>query len=592
MAARFHFSIKRLLQLSLAIVLLFLIAISLLYYFFIYNFSRRQFESSLASFSQKIVAQLDTQFQGVEQCVTQLAYFSNMQEILFSKNPIVYLNNISGCNQLVDYLKHTSPIITELLITNPYGHTFYSGSTGKYKYQQFAEAIREMSQPSPFLSSFMTISPEEESQQLPQLVYCFPVYNTLRPGYASSQYAFGMVTIDINALANLSYSGEYQGEVKVFFYQDEVIHISRWATEEEVDALRELPLGKDPQHKRLRLGDVDYTYHTISLEDLDMSIVDLVPTESLLQRSAVIRNIGTAILLITCACLMFSTWLLFRHLSIPVKQMVTDMQDIQAGTKKSLQLPKLEDLRYVAQSVNQTLEVLESAKRRQQELSHTLYQTTLAQKQAQFNSYKNQISPHFLFNTLESMRSIAHHAKVPVLENMLTSLASLFRYSLRSSLVVPLRDELNHVQSYFNVMDIRTPQRYELRLRIDDNALNYPMLSMVLQPLVENSISHGFSRKRGLCILLIRAKVDENGVLNLSVIDNGTGISPDKLRELDQHCRQEGDPLQNSHIGLDNVLHRLRLFYGKEFQFKLQSEEKHYTAVSLYIPKFPCDSPR
>ena len=80
--------------------------------------------------------------------------------------------------------------------------------------------------------------------------------------------------------------------------------------------------------------------------------------------------------------------------------------------------------------------------------------------------------------------------------------------------------------------------------------------------------------------------------MNLSVIDNGTGISPDKLRELDQHCRQEGDPLQNSHIGLDNVLHRLRLFYGKGFQFTLQSEEKHYTAVSLYIPKFPCDSPR
>lgn len=190
------------------------------------------------------------------------------------------------------------------------------------------------------------------------------------------------------------------------------------------------------------------------------------------------------------------------------------------------------------------------------------------------------------------MRSIAHHAKVPVLENMLTSLASLFRYSLRSSLVVPLRDELNHVQSYFNVMDIRTPQRYELRLRIDDNALNYPMLSMVLQPLVENSISHGFSQKRGFCILLIRAQVDGNGVLNLSVIDNGTGISPDKLRELDQRCRQERNPLQNSHIGLNNVLHRLHLFYGERFQFTLQSKEKHYTAVSLYIPKFPCDSPR
>lgn len=590
MAEKCSLSIKRLLQISLAIMLLFLLIISVLYYLFIYTFSQDQFESSFQTFSESIETQLDAQFHSVEQSAIQLSYFSNMQEILFSKDPLVYLSNISGCNQLVDYLKHTSPIITELLITSPYGHTFYSGSTGKYKYQQFAEATRDQS--SPFLPSFMTIPPEEEGQQLPQLVYCFPVYNTLRPGYASSHYAFGMATIDINALANLSYSGEYQGEVKAFFYQDEVIHISPWATEEEVYALREIPLGKDLQYKRLRLGDIDYTYHTIFLEDLDMSIVDLVPTESLLQRSAVIRNIGTTVLLITCACLICSTWLLFRHLSIPVKQMVTDMQDIQAGTKKSLQLPKLEDLRYVAQSVNQTLEVLESANRRQQELSHTLYQTTLAQKQAQFNSYKNQISPHFLFNTLESMRSIAHHAKVPVLENMLTSLASLFRYSLRSSLVVPLRDELNHVQSYFNVMDIRTPQRYELRLRIDDNALNYPMLSMVLQPLVENSISHGFSQKRGFCILLIRAQVDGNGVLNLSVIDNGTGISPDKLRELDQRCRQERNPLQNSHIGLNNVLHRLHLFYGERFQFTLQSKEKHYTAVSLYIPKFPCDSPR
>ena len=80
--------------------------------------------------------------------------------------------------------------------------------------------------------------------------------------------------------------------------------------------------------------------------------------------------------------------------------------------------------------------------------------------------------------------------------------------------------------------------------------------------------------------------------MNLSVIDNGTGISPDKLRELDQRCRQERNPLQNSHIGLNNVLHRLHLFYGERFQFTLQSKEKHYTAVSLYIPKFPCDSPR
>lgn len=585
MVFKFSLSIKRLLQLSLAVTLLFLLAIALLYYLFIYTFSQSQFESSFQSFSENIETQLDAQFHSVEQSVTQLAYFSNMQEILFSEDPLTYLSNISGCNQLLDYLKMASPMITEVIVTSPYGHTFYSGTTGKYRYQQFAQKILEKNQDShtPF---FLTIPPEDDSQRLPQLVYCFQVHNTLLPGYISNEYAFGMALIDINVLTGLSYSGTYEGEVKAILYRDDVVYTSREVTDDELAAL------KEGRRRNFRLGGVDFTCHTVLLDNLDMTVVDLVPTEDLLQNSLMARNIGTAVLLITCVFLVFSTWFILHHISVPVKQMVNDMRDIQAGTKKSLTLPKLSDLCYVAQSVNRTLEVLEASNRRQQEMSHTLYQATLAQKQAQFNSYKNQISPHFLFNTLESMRSMAHHYQVPVLENMLTSLAILFRYSLRSSLVVSLREELNHVQHYFNVMDMRSPQRYELRLQIAEEALRYPLLSMVLQPLVENSISHGFRRKKGPCILLIQGRVGENGPLCLSITDNGMGISPEKLQKLNEHCRQEGDPLQNDHIGLDNVLHRLRLFYGESFQFSLNSRENHFTSITLYIPKFPSEPPR
>lgn len=587
MTVKCSLSIKRLLQISLAIILLFLLIISLLYYLFIYTFSQDQFESSFQTFSESIETQLDAQFQSVEQSVIQLSYFSNMQEILFSNDPLVYLNNISGCNQLLDYLKMASPMITEVIITSPYGHTFYSGTAGKYRYQQFAEKIIQQNQNMSHDSFFLTIPPEDDSNQLPQLVYCFQVHNTLLPGYVSNEYAFGMALIDINVLAGLSSSGNYAGEIKAILYRDDVVYTSREVSQAEMEALQE------ENHRNFRLGGVDFTCHTVMLENLDMSIVDLVPTADLLQNSAMARNIGTAVLLITCACLVFSTWFILHHISVPVKQMVTDMRDIQAGIKKTLTLPKLSDLRYVAESVNRTLEVLETSNRRQQEMSHTLYQTTLAQKQAQLNAYKNQISPHFLFNTLESMRSMAHHYQVPILENMLTSLASLFRYSLRSSLVVSLREELNHVQHYFNVMDMRTPQRYELRVEVSQEALRHPLLSMVLQPLVENSITHGFRRKRRPCILLIQGRVnEENGILFLSVVDNGMGIPPEKLQELDQRSFQEGEALQNDHIGLDNVLHRLRLFYGEGFRFSLRSQENHYTAITLYIPKFPSEPSR
>ena len=552
-----------------------------------YTFSQDQFESSFQTFSESIETQLDAQFHSVEQSAIQLSYFSNMQEILFSKDPLVYLSNISGCNQLLDYLKMASPMITEVIITSPYGHTFYSGTTGKYRYQQFAEKIIQDNQNMTHNSFFLTIPPEDDSNQLPQLVYCFQVHNTLLPGYVSNEYAFGMALIDINILAGLSSSANYEWEIKAILYCDDVVYTSREVSQAEMAALQEGIQG------HFRLGGVEFTCHTVMLENLDMSIVDLVPTADLLQNSVMARNIGTAVLLVTCACLIFSTWFILHHISVPVKQMVTDMRDIQKGVQKSLTLPKLSDLRYVAESVNRTLDVLETSNRRQQEMSHTLYQTTLAQKQAQLNAYKNQISPHFLFNTLESMRSMAHHYQVPILENMLTSLASLFRYSLRSNLVVSLREELNHVQYYFNVMDMRTPQRYELRVEVSSEALRHPLLSMVLQPLVENSITHGFRRKRKPCILLLQGQVnEENGMLCLTVVDNGTGIPMEKLQELEQRCFQEEEALHNDHIGLENVLHRLRLFYGDDFRFSLRSKEGHYTAVTLYIPKFPSELSR
>lgn len=587
MAEKCSLSIKRLLQISLAIMLLFLLIISVLYYLFIYTFSQDQFESSFQTFSESIETQLDAQFHSVEQSAIQLSYFSNMQEILFSKDPLVYLSNISGCNQLLDYLKMASPMITEVIITSPYGHTFYSGTTGKYRYQQFAEKIIQDNQNMTHNSFFLTIPPEDDSNQLPQLVYCFQVHNTLLPGYVSNEYAFGMALIDINILAGLSSSANYEWEIKAILYCDDVVYTSREVSQAEMAALQEGIQG------HFRLGGVEFTCHTVMLENLDMSIVDLVPTADLLQNSVMARNIGTAVLLVTCACLIFSTWFILHHISVPVKQMVTDMRDIQKGVQKSLTLPKLSDLRYVAESVNRTLDVLETSNRRQQEMSHTLYQTTLAQKQAQLNAYKNQISPHFLFNTLESMRSMANHYQVPILENMLTSLASLFRYSLRSNLVVSLREELNHVQYYFNVMDMRTPQRYELRVEVSSEALRHPLLSMVLQPLVENSITHGFCRKRKPCILLLQGQVnEENGMLCLTVVDNGTGIPMEKLQELEQRCFQEEEALHNDHIGLENVLHRLRLFYGDDFRFSLRSKEGHYTAVTLYIPKFPSELSR
>ncbi|WP_158591016.1 sensor histidine kinase [Acutalibacter sp. 1XD8-33] len=571
-------STTQMLRIFLAMMLLFVTALSSVTFLFAYRFSERQFAKSFQAFSQNIETQLDAQFEGIEKSIRQFTYFSNMQEILFSKDPIVYLQNISGCNQLLDYLRQSSPLIAEIMIDSPFGHSFFSGSTGKYQYKQLVETIREESPG--FSGPFFRTLPDDSSP-LPQLIYCFRVNNTQRRGFLLEEYAIGVARVNVNQLINLKGAGDYENEIKALLYQDDVVYTSRDASPEELAMLQEYD-----QHELLS-GSVEYIRHAVPLKDMNLTMIDLVPKNSLLRDIHATRNILLLAMLVVCLLLAVFTELIVHEISNPIKQLVTDMQRIQQGKKRRMALPGLKDLRYVAYTVNETLEVLEAASLRQQEMSLRLYQTTLAQKQAQLNAYRNQINPHFLFNTLESMRSMARHYKAPMLEAMLTSLAALFRYSLRSEIIVSLEKELAHTRHYFTVMDMRAPQRYELRVHVSDEARTQNILSMILQPLIENSIQHGFIQKKGPCIILIQGRKNPDGSLSLAVTDNGRGMSQNDLLQLRHALTEKGNAAQNEHIGLDNVVQRLRLFYGEGFRFSIRSMQGHFMTVQFQIPHSP-----
>ena len=578
-------STKRMLQIFLAMMLLFVVVLSSVTFVFAYRFSQRQFAKSFQAFSQNIETQLDAQCEGIEKSMRQFTYFSNMQEILFNKDPMVYLQNISGCNQLLDYLRQSTPLVVEISIDSPSGHSFFSGSTGKYQYKQLVESIREESDG--FSGSFFRTLPDSSSP-LPQLIYCFRVNSIQRGGYLTEEYAIGVARIDVNQLVNLKGAGDYENEIKALLYQEDVVYTSRKTSEEELAMLH------GQSQDKLYSCNVEYIRHTVPLKDMNLTLIDLVPKNSLLRDISSTRNVLVLAMVVVCILLTVFTEVIIHEISNPIKLLVTDMQEIQQGQKKRMALPGLKDLRYVAYTVNETLEILEAANLRQQEMSLRLYQTTLAQKQAQLNAYRNQINPHFLFNTLESMRSMARYYRAPMLEAMLTSLAALFRYSLRSEIIVSLAQELAHTKHYFTLMDMRAPQRYELRIHVSEEARAQSILSMVLQPLIENSIQHGFCQKKGPCIILIQGQKGQEGSLSLTITDNGLGMEPKALANLQSTLMEEGNAAQNEHIGLDNVVQRLRLFYGEGFQFSIRSVQGHYMAVHFRIPYSPpgiCPTP-
>ena len=223
-----------------------------------------------------------------------------------------------------------------------------------------------------------------------------------------------------------------------------------------------------------------------------------------------------------------------------------------------------------------------------QNLLDRVYLYQLATKQAQLEALQNQISPHFLHNTLEIIRMKALINKDKEVAVMVQTLSKLFRITLdRTSNIVPLREELEHVQTYLTIQNMRFNNRYHFVCQIPNELLDCSIIKLTLQPLVENCITHGFIQTFGDEEIRIEAIESENNLI-IKIIDNGIGITPANLirirENLNHSAAIDGNELHNS-IGIVNISDRIRLEYGTEYYLHIYPNEPRGTTVELKIPK-------
>ena len=192
---------------------------------------------------------------------------------------------------------------------------------------------------------------------------------------------------------------------------------------------------------------------------------------------------------------------------------------------------------------------------------------------AKIESLKSQINPHFLFNTLTSISSLIR-AEPDTARTLIIRLSALLRRLLRSHQhFVTLREELEAIDEYLDIEVIRFGPKLKVNKDIDPDTLDLIVPSMILQPLVENSIKHGFSRKIGPGSITIRSH-RENGRAVIEVEDDGMGFFAESL-----------DQPMSSGIGLANVRERLRVIYGATYQLKLASEPGKGTLARIEVPE-------
>jgi two-component system sensor histidine kinase YesM len=310
---------------------------------------------------------------------------------------------------------------------------------------------------------------------------------------------------------------------------------------------------------------------------------DRNPQQMLYRNVAILTIIGTAILAIV-----ISLWLSY-NMTKPIIHMHRKMVRIQIGDYDArVDVMTGDEIGYLGHQFNRMAEQI------QQLIEHDL-KLQLTNQETQIKALQAQISPHFLFNTLQMMAGIAEVKNVPDLKLICRSLSNMYRYNMNiQNEWVSVRDEIMHIRNYLVIINKRFQGNIHTRIVVSPEIANIQIPKLILQPIVENAVEHGLipsDNERQL--LKLSARIDRNeGSLYIYVLDNGVGMGELEKRSLSdlldpqspsQLIQQQTDRKESS-IGLVNVHSRIRLICGEDYGISIRSKKGTGTCVIFRLP--------
>jgi two-component system sensor histidine kinase YesM len=221
------------------------------------------------------------------------------------------------------------------------------------------------------------------------------------------------------------------------------------------------------------------------------------------------------------------------------------------------------------------------------------YEERIARKDAEFKYLQAQINPHFIYNTLQIISSMAIVKKVPEISIASKSLAKMLRYSIHAkSKLITMKEEIENVVSYLEIQKLRFREFLTYELEVQEKVYGYSVLKLILQPIVENSVTHGIEAKGENGKVKVSARLDGRGI-RMEVWDNGVGMTEENVSLLqsamDADEPENGPMAGDNHnkVGLRNIQQRIKTIYGNEYGLKVESVHGEWTKVTVHVPAEP-----
>jgi len=322
-----------------------------------------------------------------------------------------------------------------------------------------------------------------------------------------------------------------------------------------------------------------YVLSTYSLPMTGWKIVQIVPHSAVFREIDRIRNVSGTIFAVSMAVFIGVIVFFSNMLTRPLRRLRTVMKQVEKGRLDvAVDIRTRDEAGLLGQTFNKMLDRLRNHLDREIVLERH-------REQAKLEALQAQINPHFLHNTLNTIRWMSIMAGTKAITEMLMSLGHLLDMSIhRGQDRISLREEMDNVRSFMTIQRHRFGDHVAVTEELDERTLGALVPKLSLQPLVENVYRHA-SFQEGQGELLIRSRIVAPDDLLLEIVDNGLEVNKERLRDVAERIGEEDPPAGFSSVGLRNVHKRVRMMYGGEYGLSIRrAEDEGRTYVSIRLP--------
>lgn len=321
-------------------------------------------------------------------------------------------------------------------------------------------------------------------------------------------------------------------------------------------------------------------------EGMDWQIINIIDMDIYLKNIYAFAKVIVAITICITLIFFLLLYLISGKYINTVKKIARGISQYSgtAGENLQVDVDEKDELYLIARQFNKMIQRVNHLVSTLQGKNQEIQDALVRQKHAEIKALEAQINPHFLFNTLDSInwRAIEHEEEE--ISNMLSSLGSLLRYSISNiESVVILEAEVCWLRKYLYLQRERFNHSFDCTFDIEEESLGFPIYKMLLQPLIENILIHGFEDIKENGMIFVQTYIQEDRKLCIRIQDNGTGIPEDKLSIIQAEI-SGGVPLNSRSIGISNVINRLKIYYHGEADFRIMSICGEGTEILMIIP--------